>query len=169
MKNVIKIFGISHVFFRGCASNFWNSPMLLQPTIVSFDIMLNCEAYSAHTRQGDQLTLLHLLCLYLFVLGCHSLVFVCLACHLYLFPAFALLQQRYLLAPLFNMGIYLLAPVVMVGEVCQYYLDLIIRSYMFYIDIAKMHLNWFKGVLHPRLVFGLFLHFSQKLQHIGNK
>ena len=27
----------------------------------------------------------------------------------------------------------------------------------------------FKGVLHPRLVFGLFLHFSQKLQHIGNK
>ena len=27
----------------------------------------------------------------------------------------------------------------------------------------------FKGVLHPRPVFGLFLHFSQKLQHIGNK
>ena len=26
-----------------------------------------------------------------------------------------------------------------------------------------------KGVLHPRLVFGLFLQFSQKLQHIGNK
>ena len=26
-----------------------------------------------------------------------------------------------------------------------------------------------KGVLHPRLVFGLFMHFSQKLQHIGNK
>ena len=26
-----------------------------------------------------------------------------------------------------------------------------------------------KGVLHPRSVFGLFLHFSQKLQHIGNK
>ena len=26
-----------------------------------------------------------------------------------------------------------------------------------------------KGVLHPRLLFGLFLHFSQKLQHIGNK
>ena len=26
----------------------------------------------------------------------------------------------------------------------------------------------FKGVLHPRPVFGLFLHFSQKLQHIGN-
>ena len=26
-----------------------------------------------------------------------------------------------------------------------------------------------KGVLHPRLVFGLFLHFPQKLQHIGNK
>ena len=25
------------------------------------------------------------------------------------------------------------------------------------------------GVLHPRPVFGLFLHFSQKLQHIGNK
>ena len=27
----------------------------------------------------------------------------------------------------------------------------------------------FKGVLHPRPVFGLFLHFSQKLQSIGNK
>ena len=26
-----------------------------------------------------------------------------------------------------------------------------------------------KGVLHLRPVFGLFLHFSQKLQHIGNK
>ena len=26
-----------------------------------------------------------------------------------------------------------------------------------------------KGVLHPRSVFGLFLHFSQKLQDIGNK
>ena len=26
-----------------------------------------------------------------------------------------------------------------------------------------------KGVLHPRPVFGLFLHISQKLQHIGNK
>ena len=30
-------------------------------------------------------------------------------------------------------------------------------------------INILKGVLHPRLVFGLFLHFSQKLQHIGNK
>ena len=29
--------------------------------------------------------------------------------------------------------------------------------------------NPVKGVLHPRPVFGLFLHFSQKLQHIGNK
>ena len=27
----------------------------------------------------------------------------------------------------------------------------------------------FKGVLHPRPVFGLFLQFSQKLQHIDNK
>ena len=26
-----------------------------------------------------------------------------------------------------------------------------------------------KEVLHPRPVFGLFVHFSQKLQHIGNK
>ena len=26
-----------------------------------------------------------------------------------------------------------------------------------------------KGVLHPRPVFGLFLHFSQNLQQIGNK
>ena len=27
----------------------------------------------------------------------------------------------------------------------------------------------FKGVLHPWPVFWLFMHFSQKLQHIGNK
>ena len=26
-----------------------------------------------------------------------------------------------------------------------------------------------KGVLHPRPVFWLFMQFSQKLQHIGNK
>ena len=26
-----------------------------------------------------------------------------------------------------------------------------------------------KGVLHPKPVFGPLLHFSQKLQHIGNK
>ena len=26
-----------------------------------------------------------------------------------------------------------------------------------------------KGVLHPRPVFWLFIHFAQKLQHIGNK
>ena len=26
-----------------------------------------------------------------------------------------------------------------------------------------------KGVLHPRPVFELFFHFSQKLQHIGHK
>ena len=30
-------------------------------------------------------------------------------------------------------------------------------------------LNALKGVLHPRSVFGLFLLFSQKLEHIGNK
>ena len=37
--------------------------------------------------------------------------------------------------------------------------------------IAKDHeyRGTFKGVLHPRPVFGLFLYFSQKLQHIGNK
>ena len=34
---------------------------------------------------------------------------------------------------------------------------------------GKIGLYTFKGVLHPRSVFGLFLHFSQKLQHIGNK
>ena len=33
----------------------------------------------------------------------------------------------------------------------------------------NFHRGKLKGVLHPRLVFGLFLHFSQKLQHIGNK
>ena len=36
-------------------------------------------------------------------------------------------------------------------------------------DRAFDHKYDLKGVLHPRLVFGLFLHFSQKLQHIGNK
>ena len=34
---------------------------------------------------------------------------------------------------------------------------------------GKIAPGTFKGVLHPRSVFGLFLHFSQKLQHIGNK
>ena len=29
--------------------------------------------------------------------------------------------------------------------------------------------NTLKGVLHPRPVFWLFMHFSQKLQHIGGK
>ena len=36
-------------------------------------------------------------------------------------------------------------------------------------EINQKRANYLKGVLHPRLVFGLFLHFSQKLQHIGNK
>ena len=35
--------------------------------------------------------------------------------------------------------------------------------------IRKLIKMILKGVLHPRPVFGLFLHFSQKLQHIGNK
>ena len=35
--------------------------------------------------------------------------------------------------------------------------------------VQKNDQNKIKGVLHPRPVFGLFLHFSQKLQHIGNK
>ena len=37
------------------------------------------------------------------------------------------------------------------------------------IEKVKIQVKYIKGVLHPRLVFGLFLHFSQKLQHIGNK
>ena len=34
-----------------------------------------------------------------------------------------------------------------------------------------LHRIWqgIKGVLHPRPFFRLFMHFSQKLQHIGNK
>ena len=37
-------------------------------------------------------------------------------------------------------------------------------------SLCKNHvLGAIKGVLHPRPVFGLFLHFSQKLQHIDNK
>ena len=42
-------------------------------------------------------------------------------------------------------------------------------SYIFYFSIILCTLHDIKGVLHPRPVFGLFLHFSQKLQHIGNK
>ena len=34
------------------------------------------------------------------------------------------------------------------------------------VDIVETLL---KGVLHPWPVFWLFMHFSQKLQHIGNK
>ena len=33
----------------------------------------------------------------------------------------------------------------------------------------SVDLQVLKGVLHPRPVFWLFMHFSQKLQHIGNK
>ena len=35
--------------------------------------------------------------------------------------------------------------------------------------ISKTQDSSLKGVLHPRPVFELLLHFSQKLQHIGNK
>ena len=38
-----------------------------------------------------------------------------------------------------------------------------------YVTLRTTYFSALKGVLHPRLVFGLFLHFSQKLQHIGNK
>ena len=48
----------------------------------------------------------------------------------------------------------------------MYTLELGVFMYRFSIDDLPVA---FKGVLHPRLVFGLFLHFSQKLQHIGNK
>ena len=33
----------------------------------------------------------------------------------------------------------------------------------------SVFMNFLNGVLHPRSVFGLFMHFSQNLQHIGNK
>ena len=35
--------------------------------------------------------------------------------------------------------------------------------------IRRKRLYTIKGVLHPRPVFRLFMHFSQKLQHIGDK
>ena len=42
-----------------------------------------------------------------------------------------------------------------------------------FVEVEGSHsvVGWskLKGVLYPRPVFGLFLHFSQKLQHIGNK
>ena len=41
--------------------------------------------------------------------------------------------------------------------------------YLFIYLFIYSFILFFKGVLHPRSVFGLFLHFSQKLQHIGNK
>ena len=53
------------------------------------------------------------------------------------------------------------------GEKCGTYAPLIPDF-----KVTTIHSNYttkFKGVLHPRPVFGLFLHFSQKLQHIGNK
>ena len=37
------------------------------------------------------------------------------------------------------------------------------------IKMMKEQGKYIKGVLHPMPVFELFLHFSQKLQHIGNK
>ena len=33
----------------------------------------------------------------------------------------------------------------------------------------KKNQNTFKGVLHPRPVFWMFMHFSRKVQHISNK
>ena len=59
----------------------------------------------------------------------------------------------------------------------QYDLIKMIKVHGFNITVnaVKVPLLWgysrmsIKGVLHPRPVFGLFLHFSQKLQHIGNK
>ena len=37
------------------------------------------------------------------------------------------------------------------------------------LEISNDTLKSLKGVLHPRSVFGLFMHFSQKLQHIYDK
>ena len=37
------------------------------------------------------------------------------------------------------------------------------------LKFADVRSQELKGVLHPSAVFGLFLHFSQKLQHIGDK
>ena len=34
---------------------------------------------------------------------------------------------------------------------------------------VELHVFVLKGVLHPRPVFWLFMYFSQKLQHIGDK
>ena len=36
-------------------------------------------------------------------------------------------------------------------------------------EYDELILKILKGVLHPRPVFWLFMHFSQKLQHIGSK
>ena len=48
-------------------------------------------------------------------------------------------------------------------------LDTCVTRFISEVDQKTDTICHFKGVLHPRLVFGQFLHFSQKLQHIGNK
>ena len=48
------------------------------------------------------------------------------------------------------------------------YSSLFVRN-LFYQHIVQFIKLSLEGVLHPRPVFGLFLHFSQKLQHTGNK
>ena len=42
------------------------------------------------------------------------------------------------------------------------------RDIQMYISF-KLDLNFIKGVLHPWPILWLFMHFSQKLQHIGDK
>ena len=50
------------------------------------------------------------------------------------------------------------------------FVSLSVQTSSFCVKSASGYLDFtFKGVLHPRAVFGLFLHFSQKLQHIGDK
>ena len=49
------------------------------------------------------------------------------------------------------------------------HVDIIYKMGNDFHDIVCLSILLIKGVLHPRSVFGLFLHFPQKLQHIGDK
>ena len=71
------------------------------------------------------------------------------------------------------MGIGILVPVIQTNYDSKSHLGtkkvlLVVRNSVL-TGYLLMSCHCIKGVLHTRPVFGLFLHFSQKLQHIGNK
>ena len=69
---------------------------------------------------------------------------------------------------LFRFQSFIPTGLLLVFAMFQFSLALVI-IFRYLLVISWIILKDLKGVLHPRPVFGLFLHFSQKLQHIGNK